>query len=90
MKLTKSQRLFIKAGEALAEEKLYKWYHESDEDYSKEISKAKRKRKKLIREALWAYEEELIRAFYDGVSSVRKEPDERPIIIEEDGQSIIF
>ena len=80
----------MKAGAALADEKLYKWYHESDEDYSKEISKAKRKRKKLIRKALWAYEEELIRAFYDGVSSVRKESDDRPIVIDEDGQNIIF
>ena len=58
MKLTKAQRLFIKAGNTLADEKLYKWYHESDEDYSKEIAKAKRKRKKLIREALEAYETE--------------------------------
>lgn len=54
MKLTKSQRLFIKAGEAVADERLYKWYNESDEDYSKEIAKAKRKRKKLLREALEA------------------------------------
>lgn len=54
MKLTKSQRLFIKVGEAVADERLYKWYNESDEDYSKEISKAKRKRKKLLREAIEA------------------------------------
>ena len=72
MKLTKSQRLFIKAGEALADEKLYKWYHESDEDYSKEISKAKRKRKKLIREALEAatLEEEII--FGEGLKEAFK------------------
>lgn len=66
MKLTKAQRLFIKAGKALADEKLYKWYHESDEDYSKEISKAKRKRKKLIREALEAADKEYWNAYEEG------------------------
>ena len=74
MKLTKAQRLFIKAGKAQADEKLYKWYHESDLDYSKEISKAKRKRKRLIREALEVYETEKLvqqasayaRGFCDG------------------------
>ena len=66
MKLTKAQRLFIKVGEALADEKLYKWYHESDEDYSKEISKAKRKRKKLIREAVLEAQVELDEAYHNG------------------------
>lgn len=66
MKLTKSQRLFIKAGKALADEKLYKWYYGLGEDYSKEISKAKRKRKKLIREAVLAYESELKEAYNNG------------------------
>lgn len=72
MKLTKAQRLFIKAGEAQADEKLYKWYHESDEDYSKEISKAKRKRKKLIREALEAWRDETDNLFIDGYQTCFK------------------
>lgn len=83
MKLTKSQRLFIKAGEQQAFMKIY-----SNRGHFKAAHR--KERKKLIRKALWAYEEELIRAFYDGVSSVRKESDDSPIVIEEDGQNIII
>lgn len=66
MKLTKSQRLFIKAGEALATEKLDKYYDKFLSGYSKEISEDKRKRKKFIREAIKAYDEELLDKHTEG------------------------
>lgn len=102
MKLTKAQRLFVEVGKAQASMEYYKWCEnqslfDDDEDdgvilvtENRNIAKYRKLRKKLIREALWAYEEELIRAFYDGVSSVRKESDDRPMVIEEDGQNIII
>ena len=85
MKLTKAQRLFIKAGEA---QSLMKDF--AERGFVNPTAKYRKLRKKFIREALWAYEEELIRAFYDGVSSVRKESDDSPMVIEEDGQNIII
>lgn len=94
MKLTKAQRLFIAAGQVQNELMLQKAYHapwdDGREESGKHIKEYKARRKRLIREALWAYEEELIRAFYDGVSSVRKESDDSPMVIEEDGQNIII
>lgn len=66
MKLTKSQRLFVKAGEALATEKLDKYYDKFISGYSKEISESKRKRKSLIRKALNAYEEESLEEYTNG------------------------
>ncbi len=83
MKLTKSQRLFIKAGEALAREnierRLYEFYcrlglcsRDAVEKNAKAIATAKRKRKKLIREALEAatLEEEII--FGEGLKEAFK------------------
>lgn len=69
MKLTKSQRLFVKAGEALATEKLDKYYDKFISGYSKEISESKRKRKSLIRKALNAYEEELLEKHTEGFNA---------------------
>lgn len=94
MKLTKAQRMFASVGKIEYEIMLQKnsccpW----DDDRAEGaliIKKLKARRKKLIRKALWAYEEELIRAFYDGVSSVPKESDDSPMVIEEDGQNIII
>lgn len=64
MKLTKAQRLFIKAGEAQAEIDYWKWVDQgiylSDDtpDCNIRIAKLKKRRKKLIREALEAWREE--------------------------------
>ena len=63
MKLTKSQRLFIKVGLALAEEKQERLSYKLDligepyftrEELSKSIATTKSKRKKLLREAIEA------------------------------------
>lgn len=69
MKLTKSQRLFVKAGEALATEKLDKYYDKFISGYSKEISEDKRKRKKFIREAIKAYDEESLEKHTEGFNA---------------------
>jgi hypothetical protein len=67
MKLTKSQRLFIKAGEAQASMEYYKWcenqslFDDEDDDgviLVTDIAKYRKLRKQLIREALEAYETE--------------------------------
>lgn len=63
MKLTKAQRLFIKAGEAQAEIDYWKWVdqgiYQSDDipDCSFHIASLKKRRKKLIREALEAWQQ---------------------------------
>lgn len=64
MKLTKAQRLFIKAGEAQAEIDYWKWVdqgiYQSDDtpDCGVHIASLKKLRKKLIREALEAWKAE--------------------------------
>lgn len=64
MKLTKSQRLFIKAGEAQAEIDYWKWVDQGSfmddngPECSEPIAIRKKLRKKFIREALEAYETE--------------------------------
>ena len=74
MKLSKSQRLFIKAGQALAEENWLRelrnydkeWYWFDVKARSKAIKNAKRKRKKLIREAVLEAEAEFEEAYRNG------------------------
>lgn len=77
MKLTKSQRLFIKIGEALAKEKIQRQIYELDcklgvsscevmEKNAKAIAVTKRKRKKLIREAVFEAQVELDEAYHKG------------------------
>ena len=76
MKLTKSQRLFIKVGLALAEEKQERLMYKLDcfgepyftrEELAKAIATAKRKRKKLIREAVMEARDELDESYRAGV-----------------------
>lgn len=102
MKFSRVQRLFVAIGHVdkeiiryscMLKEKPWRQLQTNHPAYNfkkRYLKGLRARRKRLIREALWAYEEELIKAYYAGVDSVRKEPDERPIIIEEDGQSIIF
>ena len=62
MKLTKAQRLFIAAGQVQNELMLQKAYHapwdDGREESGKHIKEYKARRKRLIREALEAYETE--------------------------------
>ena len=64
MKLTKAQRLFIKAGEQQAEINYWKWVDQgafaddNGPDCSEPISIRKKLRKKYIREALEVHETE--------------------------------
>ena len=78
MKLTKAQRLFIKAGEAQASMEYYKWCEnqslfDDEEDAgvilvteNRNIAKYRKLRKQLIREALRAYNIENGDAFTAG------------------------
>lgn len=59
MKLTKAQRLFVKAGIEMCEYAYYKWVDTCDNcDVSCDIVKHRKKYKQIIREALEAYETE--------------------------------
>lgn len=72
MKLTKSQRLFIKVGEALAFEKYWRSTHAmgiTAKHVPSAIAAYKRRKKKLIREALLVYGEELDEAWHEGLST---------------------
>ena len=76
MKLTKSQRLFVKVGELLAREKVERWLYKIDykrgifsrgyEKNAKAIAIVKRKRKKLIREAVLEAQAEFEEAYRNG------------------------
>lgn len=59
MKLTKAQRLFIKAGIEMCEYAYYKWVDTCDNcDVSCDIVEHRKKYKQIIREALESYETE--------------------------------
>ena len=60
MKLTKAQRLFMKAGEAQNKINFWKWADTGGDDceYEGEISRCRKLRKKLIRAALEAWQQE--------------------------------
>lgn len=67
MKLSKSQRLFVKVGCVTNEIAYWKWVDTCDAvDCSDQIAELKKKRKKLIREAVLAYESELKDAYNNG------------------------
>lgn len=71
MKLTKSQRLFIEAGESLAKEKELKRILAmgfTTEHTPSSIAAHKRRKKELIREAVRAADEELDEAWHEGLS----------------------
>ena len=76
MKLTKAQRLFIKAGEQQAEINYWKWVDQGSfmddngPDCSEPIAKRKKLRKKFIREALDAARSENTEHFNNGINLV--------------------
>lgn len=96
MKLTKAQRLFISVGKieykiTRQKNSCCSWVgHQEDGDLI--IKKLKARRKKLIREALRAYELETGDAFSAGVALARacENSDDSPMVIKEDDQTIIF
>ena len=65
MKLTKAQRLFIRAGEQQAFMKIY-----SNKGHFK--AQHRKQRKKLIREALEAWRTEDLKSFQDGFNACDK------------------
>jgi hypothetical protein len=79
MKLTKAQRLFIKAGEAQAEMDYWKWVdqgiYQSDDtpDCSVHIAERKKLRKQLIREALEAWREQELDNFIAGYNACKND-----------------
>ena len=82
MKLTKAQRLFIKAGEAQASMEYYKWcenqslFDDEEDDgvilvtENRNIAKYRKLRKQLIREALEAARSENTEHFNNGINLV--------------------
>ena len=81
MKLTKSQRLFIKVGEELYQEKLERFVYSFegggramhfDEEYGTIIANHKRKRKKLLREAIEAAKIENETIYGEGLAEAFK------------------
>ena len=94
MKLSKAQRLFMSVGKIEYEIMLQKnsccpW----DDDRAEGaliIKKLKARRKKLIREALRAYELEIGDAFSAGHALMRCISEDAPMVIEDEGQTIIF
>jgi hypothetical protein len=107
MKLTKSQRLFVAIGKLnsriasesdllhilrrhvrLAEEERFL------ENKRQKMKQLRARRKKLIREALRAYELEIGDAFSAGVALARacenSDAPDAPMVIEDEGQTIIF
>ena len=97
MKLTKAQRLFIKAGIEMGEYAYWKWVDTCDNcDVLDEIVEHRKKYKKHIREALRAYELEIGDAFSAG-RYIRKRlhgkggiSENAPMVIEDNDQTIIF
>ena len=70
MKLTKAQRLFIKAGIEMCEYAYYKWVDTCDNcEVSCDIVKHRKKYKQIIREALEAWESEQNSEFCKGIGS---------------------
>lgn len=91
MKLTKAQRLFIKAGIEMCEYAYYKWVDTCDNcEVSCDIVKHRKKYKQIIREALRAYELEIGDAFSAGGALIRGISEDAPMVIEDDDQTIIF
>lgn len=91
MKLTKAQRLFLKAGIEMCEYAYYKWVDTCDNcDVSSDIVEHRKKYKQIIREALRAYELEIGDAFSDGVALMRGASSDLPMVIEDDDQTIVF
>jgi hypothetical protein len=84
MKLTKAQRLFVEVGKAQASMEYYKWcenqslFDDEDDDgvilvtENRNIAKYRKLRKRLIREALRAYELEIGDAFTAGGEMVKR------------------
>ena len=72
MKLTKSQRLFIKAGEAQCRIKQYKYNTVCgiDQDFSDTIAYYQKKRKQYIRLALEAARSENTEHYMNGINEV--------------------
>lgn len=74
MKLTKSQRLFIAAGQVQNELMLQKAYHapwdDGREESGKHIKEYKARRKRLIREALDAARSENTEHYMNGINEV--------------------
>lgn len=68
MKLTKAQRLFIKAGEIYEEIAYCKWVRKgtATSDVASRIRQLKKKRKKLLREALEAANNEWWATYEEG------------------------
>ena len=82
MKLTKAQRLFIKAGEAQACMEYYKWrenqslFDDEEDDgviLVTDIAKYRKLRKKLIREALEAWREQDLDNFIAGYNACKND-----------------
>lgn len=68
MKLTKSQRLFVKVGEFNEEIAYCKWVYKGTEapDVASRIGQLKKKRKKLLREAVLEAQAEFEEAYRNG------------------------
>ena len=79
MKLTKAQRLFIKAGEQQAEINYWKWVDQgafaddNGPDCSEPIAIRKKLRKKYIREALEAARSENTQHYMNGINEVLRQ-----------------
>lgn len=102
MKLSKAQRLFVAIGHVDKEIIRYScmlkempWRQLQTNhpvyNFKKRYLKGLRsRRKKLIREALRAYELEIGAAFSAGHALIRGISEDAPMVIEEDDQTIIF
>lgn len=102
MKLTKAQRLFVAIGHVdkeiiryscMLKEKPWRQLQSNHPVYNfkkRYLKGLRARRKRLIREALRAYELEIGDAFSDGVALMRGISEEAPMVIENDDQTIIF
>lgn len=101
MKLTKAQRLFMKAGiadnELRENQRFFKKYCEAPKanntawrSVNRKIKQIRARRKQLIREALRAYELEIGDAFSAGHALSRVISEDAPMVIEDEEQTVIF
>ena len=99
MKLTKAQRLFVAIGHVDKEIIRYAvWEKRASSSRGKirpshcreRLMQTRALRKKLIREAMRAYELEIGEAFSNGRALMRAISEDAPMVIEEEGQTIIF
>lgn len=103
MKLTRAQRLFVAIGRLnsriLSESDFLKLLSmrvdedeepEANREHKHRLKQLLARRKKLIREALRAYELEIGDAFSAGHALMRCISEDAPMVIEEEGQTIIF